>query len=289
MGRIRRGIELTRVSWAVVKAEKGLMGLPLLSAVISLVAWGVLMLAAYAIGGAPETTGPAGAQDTQYPAVYYLFVGLAYGVSAFIAVYFNAVVIGVATIRLRGGDPTLKDGFRLANSKLPKIIGWALLTATVGLVLRMLDERAGILGSIAVAIIGIAWAVLTFFVVPVLLYEQVGVFGGIKRSSKIFKERWGEQFTGNAVIGLIFGLGILVAIIVGGLLVMVVPGAPLKITFGVLGLAGVLILIGLNGAVSGVFNAALYQYATTGEATGGFTEDALAGAFRPKKKGLFRK
>lgn len=289
MGRIRRGIELTKVSWAVVRAEKGLMGLPLLSAVLSLMAWGALMGVAFAIGGAPETTGPAGAQDTQFPAIYYVFVALAYGVSALIAVYFNAVVIGVATIRLRGGDPTLKDGFRLANSKLPKIIGWALLTATVGLVLRMLDERAGILGSIAIAIIGIAWAVLTFFVVPVLLYEPVGVFGGIKRSSKIFKERWGEQFTGNAVIGLIFGLGIFLAIMVTAGLVVAVPGVPLKVTLGVLGLAGVLVLVGLNGAISGVFNAALYQYATTGETTGGFTEDALAGAFRPKKKGLFGK
>ena len=130
--------------------------------------------------------------------------------------------------------------------------------------------------------LGVAWNVLTFFVVPVLLYEPVGVRGSIKRSASLFKQRWGEQFTGNATIGLVLVLaGMLVGVVAVALAVL----APvLGIAVGVL---GVLALAAVGSALSGVFNAALYRYATTGEASGAFTEDDLRASFRPRRRGVF--
>jgi hypothetical protein len=123
-------------------------------------------------------------------------------VAYLIGIFFNAAVVGAATIRLQGGDPTMRDGLRLASSRLGKIAGWAAISATVGLILRSLEERAGFIGDLIIGLIGVVWGAITFFVVPVLLYEPVGPVEGIKRSAAIFKRRWGEQFTGNVAIGL---------------------------------------------------------------------------------------
>ena len=93
---------------------------------------------------------------------------------AFVSIYFNAAVIGTAMKRLQGEDASIHDGLALARQHIGKIFVWAVITATVGMILRSLQERAGILGRIVLGIVGIAWTVLTFFVVPVLLYEPVG-------------------------------------------------------------------------------------------------------------------
>lgn len=275
-GRISRGVHLMKVSWTVIKADKALVALPLISAVATIVLYAGLVGAAFGIGGLPTESQLS---NEQLPLAYYVALFIGYFLATFIAVYFNAVVIGMATIRLRGGTPTMSDGFRLANSKLPKILGWALLTATVGMILRAISERAGILGRIVIGIIGFAWAVATFFVVPVLLYEPVGVFGGVKRSAGIFKERWGEQFTGNVGIGLVMMLIAIPTFLVLG--VVTALAWPIGVVLMVVALAG---FIGIGGAMSGVFNAALYQYATTGQAGFGFAEGDLQAAFRPKKR-----
>ena len=154
---------------------------------------------------------------------------------------------------------------------------WALITATVGMILRSLQERAGILGRIVLGLVGIAWTVLTFFVVPVLLFEPVGVGDAIKRSGSIFRQRWGENFIGNGTIGLAIFFVSIPVLIVGGLITAAVP---------VLGIVLLVVAIGalmaVGSATTGVFNAALYRYATTGETSGAFTQEDMAASFRPK-------
>ena len=142
---------------------------------------------------------------------------------AFVSIYFNAAVIGTAMKRLQGEDASIHDGLALARQHIGKIFVWAVITATVGMILRSLQERAGILGRIVLGIVGIAWTVLTFFVVPVLLYEPVGVGDAIKRSGSIFRQRWGETFVGNGTIGIAIFLVSIPVVIVGGLLAAVVP------------------------------------------------------------------
>jgi hypothetical protein len=274
MERIRRGFRLVGTSWEVVKTDRELLVLPVIS-------FACMAAVALVLAGAGWVVGfPR--QGESLSAAQYLILAVFYFCTTFIAVFFNAAIVGAATIRLQGGDPTLSDGLRLAWARVGKILAWSALTATVGLILRSLEERAGILGRIVIGIIGAAWSAITFFVVPVLLYEQLGTVDCVKRSATLFKQRWGEQFTGNISIGIVMFLAAipiaLVAVALGAVLL------PLGIVIGVLGIG---LLVAVGSTLTGVFNAALYRYATTGESSAPFTPDDLHGAFRPKRSGGF--
>jgi hypothetical protein len=270
MERIRRGFRLLRASWEVLRSDKELLVLPVLSF--------LAIAAATALIGGLAWAGGLGSERESLTPLDYFYLGVFYFVAYFIGIFFNAAVVGAATIRLQGGDPTVGDGLRLARSKVGKIAAWAAISATVGLVLRSLEERFGFLGDIVVGLIGVVWGAVTFFVVPVLLYEPVGAVEGIKRSASIFRQRWGEQMTGNVAIGLaVFLLGlpaILVAVLVG------LVSVPVGVVVGVLAIGA---LVATGTAVSGVFQAGLYRYATTGQAGGAFDAADLQSSFRPRK------
>jgi hypothetical protein len=271
MERIRRGFRLLGASWQVLRSDKELLVLPLISFVLIALVTASLAGAAWA--------GGLGRDRESLRIVDYVYLGVFYFVAYFIGIFFNAAVIGAATIRLQGGDPTVGDGLRLAASKTGKIAGWAAISATVGLILRALEERFGFLGDLIIGLIGVVWGAITFFVVPILLYEPVGPVEGIKRSASIFKQRWGEQMTGNVAIGLamfLLGLPIILVAVLLGMLSM-----PLGLVVGVLAV-GVLIAVGT--AVSGVFQAALYRFATTGQSSGAFSSTDLQRSFRPRKR-----
>ncbi len=272
MGSISRGFRLAKASWGVVKQDHELLWLPVISFFCSLIVIVAFGLGMWGIGLPVEGESPS-------PGIYVIGFVM-YVALAFVTIFFNAAVIGTAMKRLRGEDAKISDGLALARQHIGKIFVWALVTATVGMVLRTIQERSGIVGRIVLGIIGIAWSVLTFFVVPVLLYEPVGVGGSIKRSAAIFRQRWGEQFIGQATIGLAFFLLSIPIAIVGGLIAVAVPilGVPLLVV--ALGA-----LMAVAAACSGVFNAALYRYATTGESSGAFSLEDMNSSFRPRKGG----
>ena len=270
MGAIGRGFRLARASWSVVTQERQLLVLPVLSFLASLLVMAVFALGIFGIG-LPES-------DEEVGVGFYLLAFLFYVAMSFVTIFFNAAVIGAATERLEGREASLSIGLALARRHIGQIFVWAVITATVGMVLRAIQERAGILGRVVAGIVGIAWNAITFFVVPVLLYEPVTAPEAIKRSASIFKARWGEQFTGNVTIGLaVFLVGLAVALPFVAL-TSAVPavGIPLLVlAIGVVAAAG--------AACSGVFNAALYRYAVTGEAAAPFSRDDLDAAFKTKR------
>lgn len=272
MERISRGFRLLRASWEVLRSDKELLILPLLSFLS-------IATATAAIGGLVWAGGGLDERQNFPQGFDYVYLFVFYFVTYFIGIFFNAAVVGAATIRLQGGDPTIGDGLRLASSRLGKIAGWAAISATVGLILRSLEERAGFIGDLIIGLIGVVWGAITFFVVPVLLYEPVGAVEGIKRSASIFKQRWGEQMTGNVALGLaIFLVGLPAMLLAVGLGTI---SLPVGMVFGVLVL-GTLVAVG--SALSGVFQAALYRYATSGETTGAFDTTDLQASFRPRRR-----
>lgn len=275
MERISRGFRLLGASWEVLKADRELLVLPLMSFVAMALAMGVFVAAVFG-------SGTPGTAEEGLRTLDYVLLGIFFFITYFIGIFFNAAVVGAATIRLEGGDPTVRDGLRAAYAKLDKIFIWAVLAASVGLILRALEERAGFLGRIVIAIVGAAWSAITFFVVPVLLYEPVSATGAVKRSAAIFRQRWGEQFTGNVSLGLaMFVIALPVGLVVA-LLASVAP--PVAIAVGVVAFG---LLAAAGSAMTGIFNAALYRFAITGEASGGFREGDLSGAFRARgRRGL---
>ncbi len=273
MNSISRGFRLAKASWQVVREDRELLWLPVISFFCSMIVMAVFALGALGIG-LPEN------QSSQISPALYVLGFVMYVALAFVSIYFNAAVIGTAMKRLQGEDASIHDGLALARQHIGKIFVWAVITATVGMILRSLQERAGILGRIVLGIVGIAWTVLTFFVVPVLLFEPVGVGDAIKRSGSIFRQRWGETFVGNGTIGIAIFLVSIPVLIVGGLIATVVPALGIVLLVVAIG-----ILMAIGSATTGVFNAALYRYATTGETSGAFTQEDMAASFRPKRGG----
>lgn len=263
MGRIGTGWQLTKVSLGVLRKDKELLLFPLLSGLAILAILGLF------VGGMFFTVGFGAAFGGDATWLFAVLMIVYYVLSFFIALYFNAAIIGAATIRLDGGNPTLGDGLRIANQNLKRIFLWAVFAATVAMILRAVQERLGILGRIVIGLVGIAWSLATYFVVPVLVYEKLGPWAAVKRSAHLFKTTWGETLVGGFSMGAIFVLvglaGLLAPVLgfvlggVGGLIVGVVV---LVVYWVVLGLVA--------SAASSVLVAALYRYATTGKVAAGF-------------------
>jgi Family of unknown function (DUF6159) len=267
MERISRGFRLARSSFTVLRGDTGLLLLPLLAFGVIAVSAAVYVGFLYAFGVLSRHMSPVA------------FVPL-YFVVSFVSIFSSAAVVATADLYLQGRTPTLGDGIHVALGKIGSLAAWSVLTTTVGLVVRALEERAGIVGRFVVGLLGMAWSVATFMVVPVILFEEESVTGSVKRSATLFRQRWGEQLVGNGSIGL--------AVMVVGLVAMIPCALLFALSPIVGGLAIGLVFVALmvtSAALSGIFNAALYRYATTGAASGAFTAADLQGSFQTRRRG----
>jgi hypothetical protein len=201
-----------------------------------------------------------------------------------VVVFFNAALVAAAAVRLEGGPSPVRQGVRTAVAHLPAIIGWSLITATVGLVLKALADRAGALGAVASLVGGVAWTLVTFLVLPVLVIEGVGPVAAIRRSAELLRGTWGEQVAGTASIGLVMGAITLGVIVIGGaitFLVADVSGTLVAIALTATVLVVVFVAL-LSSALAGIFNVALYRYAAGQEPGPAFPKEALVGAFEAR-------
>lgn len=274
-----RSWELAKASLAVLRSDKELLLFPLVSFISLVVVTIGFAIPWIALGGLRELDA-----NGQPGVMTYVLAFLFYVVSYTVIFFCNTALVGAAMIRLEGGDPTLGDGFRIASSRLPQIIGYALIAATVGMILRWISERAGIVGQIIIGIIGFAWNIATFLVVPVLAVEKVGPIEAIKRSAGLLRRTWGEQLVGNAGIGIVFGLLATLAILVGvGLTIAL---AQTSVALAIVVVVVTVLVVGtialIGSAASGIFTASLYRYATKGEPGTNFRADTMAAAFRSK-------
>ncbi len=272
-GTISRSIELIKASFSVLKEEPSLLLFPVLSGAAT-----VLLLVSFAVPLFAAGILVNGAIPSGY--VSYILLFLYYVLSYFIVIFFNTGLITCASRRLQGNDPTFADGIGNAVSHIGSIFVWAVIAATVGLILRLIAERQGLLGQIAVVIAGAAWSLATFFVVPVLIFEDAGPLEAIGRSWNLFKKTWGENVIGQAGIGLVFfGIGFIGFLLVFLLAVMGAIGFLVAII-----LAALLVIVLAIPAASmhGVFVAALYIYATTGRVPEAYRPDLVTGAFAPR-------
>jgi hypothetical protein len=268
---------LVQASLAVLRADTELLIFPVISAIgVVLVSAGFLV--PFVVAGHSHRL-----EEGPLP---FLLGFLFYFATYFVIFFCNSALVGAAMIRLRGGDPTVMDGLRIAFSHFGAIVGYALLSATVGMILKSLQERAGLLGRILISIVGFAWNVATFLAVPVLVVEGVGPIAAVKRSSALLKKTWGEQVIGNGGVGLVFGTMIFGLVLIGIPIFMAAAAAhspALLIAVGaVLALAFIALLV-LNATLSSIYTAALYLYAAEGTAGGQFQPQLIQGAFRPKK------
>lgn len=274
--RITNSWDLIKASAGVLRADQELIVFPILSAtavVLVTITFALPLLLASAFDAVV-----AGGMTVLGAVVVFLFYLVQYAV----IVFFNSALVGAALIRLRGGNPTVGDGIRVAFKHFGSIVGYAALSATVGVALRMLSERAGALGRIVVSLVGLGWNLATYLVVPVLVVEGIGPLEAIKRSVALLKKTWGEQIAGSVGIGLLFGLvSVLVVLpgVAGIVLGIMVKSAVLAVAAAIAMILGLLFLALLGSTLGAIYTAALYRYAVTGEASGFFDQELMAQAF----------
>jgi len=283
MGKFSRSWELVKQSFAILRSDKQLMLFPVLSALSCLVVTVVI-----ATGGTLlllPARAAALANGEQFHAnqspLFLIGMFTLYVANYFIIVFFNVALVGVANSRLMGGTWTFRDGIELAWARKGTILQWALVAATVGMILRTLEERMGLIGRIIMRVIGIAWALACYFVVPVLAFEDLTPIAAVKRSSKLFRDTWGEKVIG----GFSFSLVSLVLMLpgIGLLLAATVLGGVKGMAIGfVVMILYVLMLSVMMSAVQGIFNAALYRYACFKQVPAAFDKNLVTSAWTPK-------
>jgi Family of unknown function (DUF6159) len=265
MKRIKRGWALTKKSWALLNSHRELVRFPLYGGIATIIL-GLI------------TLGPgAFALDQHSYGIGVALIVIGVYVLSVIGIYFSVGLAACADLIFRGQAGTFADGVAVANSRFGAICGWAALSTAV--------SQTGALGDIAARLIGTAWSLVTFLSVPVIAIEGTGPVDTLKRSASLFRERWGTQITGNIAIG---GAAMLLGFLPG--LILLAIGVVVWPSSGVAG--GVLVVIGalimcvallISKALSGIFGVALYRYATEGEVVGGFTQEDLESAVKPKR------
>jgi hypothetical protein len=280
LNRIRRSFQLLGQCFAVLRQDPELLLFPIVSVIcfVAVVASFVLPLLATQ-GGAALTHG---AGHLAFSTAHWLVLGAFYFLTYFVIAFFNVALVSCAGIRLNGGDPTLGDGLRAAFSRIGTIAAWVAVAASVGWLLRTLEEKAGFLGKIVIALIGTAWSLATALVVPVLAFERVGPVDSVKRSISLLKETWGEQIVGDVGLGVLTFFGIMASVVIGGGGAVLLP--QLWYVPVVLGVCLLAVTLVLQATLKGIFQAALYVYATTGQVRGGFDDALIQQAFRTKRK-----
>jgi hypothetical protein len=272
MRRIKRGWALTKKSWGLLREHPSLIRFPLYGAVATTLL-------------AIVTLGPGlyfWEEDQLAGAIPIIVIGVY--VLSFVGFYFSVGLAACADMIFRGEEATIGDGLAVARSRIAQISGWAAVSAAISLVMGLLENQGGTLGTIAARLVGMAWSLITFLAVPVIAIEGTGPFETIKRSGTLFRERWGQQITGNIAIGAaVFLIGVLPAVL------LILAGVALWSAASFLG--AVLVVIGalvlaiallVSRALSGIFGVALYRYALDGEVVGGFTQEDLESAVKVK-------
>lgn len=287
MNAFSRSWMITKLTFSVINKDRELLWFALLSFVFSAI-FAVAMIFPSIVPSLLEK----GFSEESLEAYQYLLLFITYFGLAFIATFFNVCVVYTTRIRFEGGNATFDESLRFAFSRIGLIAQWSLLSASVGLLLRVLHNLASRLGrigeivaKIVISLLGMAWSIMTIFVVPVLVYEGVGPFAAIKKSAQVIRKTWGESLIRSIGLGLV-QLLVFFAILAGSAALTFAMGS----AFGFAGLligAGIgsllLLLAGLifNVATT-IFNTALYVYANNQIVAEGFNEDVMKGAFRQK-------
>jgi hypothetical protein len=269
-----RSWELVKASAGVLRSDKELLIFPVISGIAALIVLATFAIPIVSLKLFEGGTGPLG----------YVLGFLFYLCQYFVIFFFNSALVGAAMIRLNGGDPTVADGLRIARERMLPILGYAAIAATVGLLLQFLKNKDNFVIRMLGSLLGTAWTVASFLVVPVLVANKVGPIDAVKKSIELLKTTWGENAVGQLGIGFVFGF-IMAGVIITGV-VLSFLGFTVSPYLGgslvVLTILSALTVGIIQSALSGVYAAALYRFANDGVAPQGFEGMGLQTAFQAK-------
>jgi hypothetical protein len=277
MTRWHRSLEIAKASWAVLKSDKQLVWLPVLSFLATVVVAGVIAGLIFLTRTHSATTG-----QEQIGAAGYVIGAVGYFAIAFVSVYFLGALVAAADEVLRGGHPTVGAAMQAANQRLHRLLPWAIVTATVTIILNAIERNGGWVGRIIGSLLGLAWTVLTFLTVPIIMLEDLGPGNALKRSKELFTRTWGENLMLNFGLGALGFVVMLPAFALAAIGVATGVTAILVVTIAV-AVAWFAVAQAVIAALSGIFRTALYRYAADGVVPVPFQGTALPQAFAPRQ------
>jgi len=284
MDTFSRSWALAKESYAVLRRVPSLVVFPILSSVAT-----ILIMISFAVP-TYMLTGGKNLQKIR-PEVGYPVMFLFYFLTYFVVIFFNSAMVACAYEGLQGRTPTVAFGMSAAWKRIGAILGWTAIAATVGIVLRTIAERTGLIGNIVVGLVGFAWNVATFFVVPVLVIEHGSPVNAVKKSSAMLKQTWGERIVVGVGVGAAMALLAVLGFIpiVGGIaLGSATDSVAPMILLVIFGVVYLLVLATIGAALQGIFQTALYVYAETGAVPSGFDSNTIQAAFKQKQGALSR-
>jgi hypothetical protein len=276
-------LQLVKQSFAVLRKDKELLLFPIISAVVELLVIASFTLPLWYLFGLDADKVVHESNEV----VRYVYAFLFYFASYFVIVFFNVGLVFCAHKRLTGGDPTFREGLAFAVGRLPKILSWVLLASTVGVLMRIISEKAGLFGKIFAFLADTAWSLVTYLIVPLLVFENKGVMDSVNYSAELFKKTWGEQIKGGISMGLIFGSLMLLPVLIFLLFMFFTIRSESFYVVTMLSFLGVILLYWIllsivSSALQGIFTAALFIYAKTGTVPTAFDPALVKDAFRKK-------
>lgn len=251
--RLSNGWTISMNSFKVLRANKQLVVFPILSG-ISL----ILILGSFFTVVLASVGWDVDAIEDPNQGASILLLFLYYLVNYFVVVFFNMALVHCTHLYFKGEEVTISKGIRFSFSRIGAIFGWSMFAATVGTILKLLAENFGWIGKIVIGLIGLVWSVATFFVVPVIAYENVGPLDAFKRSSQMMRQKWGESIGA----GFSFGLVQLLAFLVVGCALFFI-GSIFHFVIGIiLAILGVLLVAAVISAAQTIFISAVYHNVT---------------------------
>lgn len=276
MGKIATTMSLMKASWQILKKDRELLLLPVISGICCLSVMAIFIIQALDHGWMNHLSRQATAQQKN---TGYCFMFLFYYCNYLVIIFFNSAIIACAVMRMNGGNPTLADGLQSAVNRFPQIAGWALIAATIGFLLGMVESGSRRGRGIIAGILGIAWTMVSYLAIPLIVVEKTNPLFALDRSFFLMQKTWGEQVVGNFSFGLIFTLFSLPVL---PLILMMNKywGTPLMLPVFA-GAITYLIVLGIfQSALQTIFNAVMYVYARDGKVPDGFSPDQLKEAMR---------
>ncbi|MEF8809009.1 DUF6159 family protein [Natronomonas sp.] len=262
LANLKTGWTLSMDSLSVLREHPKLLAFPAISGVATGLFFVFLYIGVFVgelIGGGVE-----------YVALFVL-----YFVTTFVASFFTAALVHAVNDTFHEREPSIRRSSRAAWRMKGTIAVWSAIAAVVSLIIQQLEESDNPLSGLVASLFSVGWAVTTFFIIPVIVFEDVDLGSMFTRSAETFTDTWGETLGAGLGLGIIQLLLALGAIAIAALIALVIATVSPAAGIGV----GILVVVfGLLAAyligqtIRGIAKTALYLYAREGSVPEQFTD-----------------
>lgn len=252
--KVKNGWKICELSLKVLQSNKKLIIFPIISGIALFV-----ILTSFFIGiGAALGWHFEQLNQSDNNVMRYLVTFVVYLVSYTVVIFFNIALMHCVKLYFEDKEVSLSIGLKYSVSRLGYIISWAAFAATVGLILKIIQDNVGKLGKILVGILGIAWGVSTFFVVPIVAYEDKSPWNALKESIQMMKKLWGESLTAGFSFGILQLCAFILLLVLGVLLSLISIYAGIAVV-----IIGLVLIFSVFSSLNSIFISAIYIKVST--------------------------